>query len=192
MMDKSSSRKEILSKLNRMPKEIHKDKTEKIIQRLVENPLFAQAETIGVTISAFPEVDTSVLIDHCWKIGKKVAVPRCIPSSREMDFYILADYSELENVYMKLMEPRIDRCPYAAPDEIGLMLVPGVAFSRSGYRIGFGGGYYDRYLAAYQGNTISLAFEIQLMESIAVESHDVPVQGIITENEWITAAGWRR
>lgn len=191
-MDKSHSRKEILAKLNSMPKDVHRKNTEKIIHRLMEDPLFAEAKTIGTTISAFPEVDTSMLIDHCWGIGKKVAVPKCMPSSRGMDFYILNDYNDLENVYMKLMEPRVDRCSYIAPDGIDLMIVPGVAFSKTGYRIGFGGGYYDRYLAAYAGSTASLAFELQLTESVAVESHDIPVQHIITENEWIDTARWRK
>jgi len=191
-MDKSTSRKEMLAKLKAMPEEVHREKTEKIIQRLAEDPIFVNAATIGMTISAFPEVDTSQLIDYCWSIGKKVAVPKCIPSTRGMDFYILTDYSELENVYMKLLEPRIDKNRYVSPNEIDLMIVPGVVFSKSGYRIGFGGGYYDRYLSAYNGDTVSLVFEIQMVESMPVENHDIPVQQLITENEWIETMGWRK
>lgn len=191
-MDKSTSRKEMLAKLKAMPEEVHREKTEKIIQRLAEDPIFVNAATIGMTISAFPEVDTSQLIDYCWSIGKKVAVPKCIPSTRGMDFYILTDYSELENVYMKLLEPRIDKSRYVSPNEIDLMIVPGVVFSKSGYRIGFGGGYYDRYLSAYNGDTVSLVFEIQMVESMPVENHDIPVQQLITENEWIETMGWRK
>ncbi|GKW44355.1 5-formyltetrahydrofolate cyclo-ligase [Planococcus sp. NCCP-2050] len=191
-MDKSTSRKEMLAKLNAMPEEVHTEKTEKIIQRLAEDPIFVNAATIGMTISAFPEVDTTQLIDYCWSIGKKVAAPKCIPSTRGMDFYILTDYSELENVYMKLLEPRIDKSRYASPNEIDLMIVPGVVFSKSGYRIGFGGGYYDRYLSVYEGKTASLVFDMQLVESMPVENHDIPVQHIITENEWIETIGWRK
>lgn len=191
-MDKSTSRKEMLAKLKAMPEEVHREKTEKIIQRLAEDPIFVNAATIGMTISAFPEVDTSQLIDYCWSVGKKVAVPKCIPSTRGMDFYILTDYSELENVYMKLLEPRIDKSRYVSPNEIDLMIVPGVVFSKSGYRIGFGGGYYDRYLSAYNGDTVSLVFEIQMVESMPVENHDIPVQQLITENEWIETMGWRK
>lgn len=191
-MDKSTSRKEMLAKLKATPEEVHREKTEKIIQRLVEDPIFAYAATIGITISAFPEVDTLQLIDYCWNIGKKVAVPKCIPSTRGMDFYILTDYSELENVYMKLLEPRIDKSRYVSPNEIDLMIVPGVVFSKSGYRIGFGGGYYDRYLSVYEGKTASLVFGMQLVESMPVENHDIPVQHIITENEWIETMGWRK
>lgn len=191
-MDKSTSRKEMLAKLKAMPEGVHREKIEKIIQRLAEDPIFVNAATIGMTISAFPEVDTSQLIDYCWSVGKKVAVPKCIPSTRGMDFYILTDYSELENVYMKLLEPRIDKSRYVSPNEIDLMIVPGVVFSKSGYRIGFGGGYYDRYLSAYNGDTVSLVFEIQMVESMPVENHDIPVQQLITENEWIETMGWRK
>lgn len=191
-MDKSTSRKRILAQLKEMPEKVHRERSGKIIRRLVEDPLFAGASTIGATISAFPEVDTSLLIDYCWSVGKRVAVPRCIPSSRGMDFYLLTDYDELENVYMKLREPRIDPSRYVSPEEIELMLVPGVVYSKSGYRIGFGGGYYDRYLSAYSGKTVSLAFDMQLAESVPVENHDIPVQHIITENEWIDTMGWRK
>ncbi|MGH2318141.1 5-formyltetrahydrofolate cyclo-ligase [Planococcus sp. SE5232] len=186
-MDKSTQRKEVLASLNNMAIEEYKKKSEQVISRLMEDPAFLAAETIGMTISAFPEVDTFDLMEKCWAAGKKVAAPKCLPASRGMDFRMIEHRDQLEVVYMKLQEPIVAKTLYIKPGDIDLLIVPGVVFSKQGYRIGFGGGYYDRFLAGYQGVTRSLAFDCQIAESIPVEAHDLPVQGIYTESGFINA-----
>lgn len=181
-MDKSSQRKEMIKELKAMDPKDHQDKSEAIIQFLMEEESFQQAEVIGLTISAFPEVDTRRLIEECWKAGKKTVVPKCEPHSRGMDFRNIDDFDQLETVYMKLLEPIVEKTEPAEPEQIDLLIVPGVVFSHDGYRIGFGGGYYDRYLANYHGATVSLAFGNQLKDSVPVEAHDIPVQRICTED----------
>lgn len=180
-MDKSSQRKEMITQLKAMEPEEHQEKSDSIIKFLLEDEAFQQAEVIGLTISAFPEVDTRRLIEECWKAGKKTAIPKCEPLTRRMAFRVIEEYSQLETVYMKLLEPIVERTEQVEPGEIDLLIVPGVVFSHDGYRIGFGGGYYDRYLTKYTGPTRSLAFAAQLRESLPVESHDIPVQRIYTE-----------
>ncbi len=180
-MDKATQRNMIKAKLNELSVEKHRELSALIIERLAQDPDFISANTIGLTISAFPEVDTKLLIERIWQEGKRAAVPKCIPKSRGMDFYIIDNFDQLEVVYMNLQEPQPAITQYAAPDEIDLMIVPGVAYCRSGYRIGFGGGYYDRYLTGFNGHTKSIAFDVQLVESIEVESHDIPVEGVYTE-----------
>lgn len=184
-MDKVMQRKSVLALLNRMTIEEYREKSAAVVCRLIEDPAFLKAETIGMTLSAFPEVDTSGLLDACWTAGKKVAVPKCYPAIREMDFRMIENMNQLEVVYMKLQEPIVSRTTYIKPDGIDLLIVPGVVFSKLGFRIGFGGGYYDRFLVNYNGVTRSLAFECQIAESIPVEPHDLPVQGIYTENGFI-------
>ena len=76
-------------------------------------------------------------------------------------FDLLLSYDNLETVYMDLLEPIIEETVSVAKNEIDLQIVPGVVFSDEGYRIGFGGGYYDRYIMDYKGATLSLAFECQ-------------------------------
>ncbi|MCM3611262.1 5-formyltetrahydrofolate cyclo-ligase [Planococcus sp. MERTA32b] len=180
-MDKSSQRKEMIKKLKAMDPEDHREKSEAIIQFLMEEEAFQRAEVIGLTISSFPEVDTHRLIEECWKAGKKTAVPKCEPISRGMDFRNIENFDQLETVYMKLLEPVIAKTEQVKPEKIDLLIVPGVVFSHDGYRIGFGGGYYDRYLTDYSGPTMSLAFASQVKDSIPVEVHDIPVQRICTE-----------
>ncbi|WP_281864312.1 5-formyltetrahydrofolate cyclo-ligase [Planomicrobium okeanokoites] len=180
-MGKTSQRKEMINELKAMDTENHRVKSEAIIQFLLKDEAFQQAEVIGLTISAFPEVDTHRLIEECWKAGKKTVVPKCEPLSRSMDFRNIDSFDQLETVYMKLQEPIIEQTEPVKPDQIDLLIVPGVVFSRDGYRIGFGGGYYDRYLTNYRGFTISLAFAAQIKEYVPVEGHDIPVQRICTE-----------
>lgn len=180
-MEKPIQRKEMIKKLKAMDPREHQQKSDAILKHLLEDPEFQQAGTIGVTISAFPEVDTRRLIEFCWNTGKRTAVPKCDPLTREMTFRIFNDFSQLETVYMKLQEPIVETTERVEPEGIDLLLVPGVVFSPVGYRIGFGGGYYDRYLTRYTGPTRSLAFDLQLVAAVPVEAHDIPVQLIYTE-----------
>lgn len=184
-MEKSVQRNLVLAKLKEIDGEKHRNMSAAIIDGLAADPAFQSADVIGLTISAYPEVDTRGLVERIWQEGKKAAVPKCIPKSRGMDFHIIDDFSQLEVVYMNLQEPKTAITQYAAPHEIDLMIVPGVVYCRKGYRIGFGGGYYDRYLAGYSGTTRSLAFSVQLVPTIAVETHDIAVQGIHTEQGFI-------
>ena len=186
-MDKVTQQKEILTLLNLMTEEEYRRKSTEAISRLMKDPAFLAAETIGMTISAFPEVNTYELMEKCWAVGKKVAAPKCYPESRSMDFRIIENITQLEVVYMKLQEPIVSKTTYIKPSDIDLLIVPGVVFSKRGYRIGFGGGYYDRFLANYFGITRSLAFDCQIAESIPVETHDLPVQGIYTESGFINS-----
>ncbi|WP_422123154.1 5-formyltetrahydrofolate cyclo-ligase [Planococcus sp. X10-3] len=181
-MDKASQRKEMITLLNSMDTEEHRQKSDAILAFLMKDPVFQSAEIIGTTISAFPEVDTRKLMDACWKAGKKTAVPKCDPVTRAMTFRLVNDPRQLETVYMKLKEPIVELTEEVGPEQIDLLIVPGVVFSKEGYRIGFGGGYYDRYLTRYKGPTRSLAFSVQLTETVPVETHDLPVQRIFTEN----------
>lgn len=181
-MDKSNQRKNMINQLNDMNPDDYRKKSDEIIEHLLNDLEFQRANVIGLTISAFPEVDTHRLIEECWKAGKKTVVPKCDSLSRAMTFREIKDFSQLETVYMKLLEPIIEVTEKVDPEQIDLLLVPGVVFSQDGYRVGFGGGYYDRYLTRFKGPTISIAFANQLVESVSVETHDLPVQRICTEN----------
>ena len=140
-----------------------------------------KAKTIGVTVSRGREVDTKTIIEKAWRDGKRVVVPKCDPESNTMIFRKIDTYHQLETVFFGLMEPIESETISVEPDDIDLMIVPGICFDRKGYRIGYGGGYYDRYLKEYQGVTISLAFSFQLLNSLPRETHDVPIEGLITE-----------
>ncbi|MDW0108946.1 5-formyltetrahydrofolate cyclo-ligase [Sporosarcina aquimarina] len=180
-MDKKIIRNTILLNLKNMTENEYKDYSIKIKESLLETAEFIEAETIAITLSRNTEVETRSIIKNCWSKGKTVVVPKCYPHEREMDFREITDFNQLETVYAGLQEPNPDLTTAFDKEDIDLIIVPGVAFTNSGFRIGYGGGYYDRFLADYTGKTISLAFELQMVPSLPIERHDLPVGKIITE-----------
>lgn len=187
-MDKHQIRKQIRTILNNMSIEEYKERSVAIIERLFNEPYIKDRKTIAVTISRFPEVDTAMIIEKLWKLGKTVVVPKCHPKSKEMSFYAIEQFSQLETVYMDLQEPIIEETKLITKDHIETIIVPGIVFNKKGYRIGYGGGYYDRYLINFEGDLIALAFDEQVVNYVPVETHDIPVHTIITDTALIQCA----
>ncbi|MBO0600346.1 5-formyltetrahydrofolate cyclo-ligase [Sporosarcina sp. E16_3] len=185
-MSKEILRNQVLGILNNINRTEHLKKSMEITNRVLASDEFRSADTIGITISRYPEVDTRPLIEAAWAAGKRIAVPKCIHATRKMDFRLITSYDSLETVYMGLFEPITVETQSVEKNAIDLQIVPGVVFSNEGYRIGFGGGYYDRYMSDYNGATLSIAFAVQTRHSIPVEGYDIPVSKIVTEEKEIT------
>lgn len=185
-MGKQQLRQQLREKLNKLSESTYRQLSDQIANQLFSEADWQQASVIGITISRFPEVDTYKIIQKAWEQNKTVVVPKCEPAGKKMIFRILTDFNELESVYFGLFEPIESRTEAVAKDDIDLLFVPGLAYSRKGYRIGFGGGYYDRFLTTFTGKTLSLAFSIQMVAELPIESHDIPVKKIITNHEVIT------
>lgn len=136
------------------------------------------------------EVDTVPLIQKAWEDHKKIAIPKADSMAKTMDFRIIHSFEEVVEAFAGIREPILEKTQTIAPEEIDLLIVPGLVFDKKGYRIGFGGGFYDRYLVHYTGKTASLAFDFQVMEEIPTESFDLSVQMIVTHERVIrTGAG---
>lgn len=183
--EKVRLRKKIVGQMNSLPKEQHKTLSEQIVFSLYEQKEWKDAQTIGITLSMENEVNTYAIIEQAWREGKKVAVPKCNRETRTMTFRQITNFDQLETVYMNLREPIPALTVEVEANEMEILFVPGVAYTRRGERIGYGGGYYDRYLAEYEGKTLSLAFDFQMVNYIPTESFDQNVQKIITEKETI-------
>lgn len=184
-------RKSVIGRMGQLTTSQHAGMSTAILENLLDDPDFQKAETIGVTVSRWPEIDTIPLIEACWRLKKRVAAPKCFAKDRTMDFRLFDHLDQLEVVYMNLQEPIEAQTEAIGPANIDLLIVPGVVFTESGYRIGFGGGYYDRYLSGFSGKTRSLAFDFQVTDDLPVESHDIPVDGIITEQRTIDSKAVR-
>lgn len=183
MDTKIEMRKAMKKKLLELDPAVHKRKSEKMADFLFSLPIWREAKHIGITVSRGFEVDTKPIIQKAWDEGKKVSVPKCSSvGERLMDFHRILSFDELENVYMDLYEPIIGKTELTPPSQMDLMVVPGLIFSPEGYRIGFGGGFYDRYLEGFKGHKLSLAFDIQLVPSVPVEPFDIPVQWLVTNH----------
>lgn len=185
-MEKKDIRKLILSDLKKLDKSTYEQHSFEIVRKLYQLPVWKESDTVALTISRSPEVDTWQIIRSGWLEGKRIVVPKCIPQTKQMVFRQITSFTQLESVYFGLYEPKEDVTTEVSGQEIDLMIVPGVAFNRQGYRIGFGGGYYDRYLQHFNGQTLSLAFSLQLRDELPIEKHDIPVKAIITEKELFT------
>lgn len=185
MMEKKRKRVEMLKSLKMIEEKHYYEMSQKIHEQFLALEIVEQAKVIGITISKFPEVETRMLIKELWKRGKTVVVPRCHPQTREMDFRKINSFTELEYVYYDLAEPKIEETISIRKQRIDVLVVPGVVFSAKGYRIGFGGGYYDRFLVDYEGHVLSFAFALQTNQKIPIEKYDVPVVKIITESSII-------
>ena len=185
MNDKNLVRNQVKDSLSQLSKPLYEDFSFKIAGRLFEDEDFKKAKVIGITISKQPEVDTYKIIRKAWELGKQVVVPKCHPKEKRLTFRTLMEFSQLESVYYGLLEPIEALTTEVSADKIDLLIVPGLAFTMEGHRLGFGGGYYDRYLPNYFGKTLSLAFKEQIIPQFPVEEHDIPVLKIITNDTTI-------
>ena len=156
----------------------------RILQRLVELPAWREACLVLTYVSFGSEVDTHALMQAAWAAGKQVAVPRC-RRSHSLDFYVISSEDDLEPGLHGLMEPSPDcGLPLTPPQMVGsVCIVPGLVFDADGYRIGYGGGYYDRFLAFYPGEKVALVRSRQLSGNpLPRDEHDVPVDWLVSES----------
>lgn len=189
---KKQIRQQMIQQLKQMNAHTYKERCEKIMARLWKEPSIIEGKTIAVTMSAFPEVETRAIIASLWQQGKRVAVPKSEPKARAMQFYELTSFTQLETVYLHIEEPIPTVCNPVAKHEIDTIIVPGVVFNQAGYRIGFGGGYYDRYLPGMEATKIALAFDEQILDQIPTDAHDIPVDYIVTDQRSICARNERK
>ncbi|HHY73014.1 MAG TPA: 5-formyltetrahydrofolate cyclo-ligase [Bacillus bacterium] len=182
-MNKVEMRRLMQQKLKEVPSDVMGRWSSEIAVHLYNLHDWVEADTIGITISRSREVDTRAIIEKGWGLGKRIVVPKCEPETRGMTFRVLQSFEQLEVVYYGLEEPKEAETKAISLNEIDLLIVPGLVYNKTGYRVGFGGGYYDRFLSNYNGRTAALAFEVQLVEELPIEPHDMPVDSIITNEQ---------
>ncbi|WP_338789078.1 5-formyltetrahydrofolate cyclo-ligase [Metabacillus sp. FJAT-53654] len=180
-MDKKHLRTLIKQRLAEMSEETFRHYSKDIHQQLFSLQSWKESHTIAVTISNGREVDTTNIIERAWQDKKRIVVPKCDPKTNTMEFRQITSFDQLERVFFGLLEPKVLETEKVSPNQIDLMIIPGICYDRRGYRIGYGGGYFDRYLTHYKNDTLSLAFSMQIVEKVPTEPHDLPVSTIITE-----------
>ena len=172
-------RTEYLAKLNNLDID-KRDKINHELQDLLfEHPKWKKAQVIGTTISMKHEWDTWPIIERAWKENKIIAVPKCHAVDKTMTFHQIESRTDLSVQYYNLLEPIEDKTMKMTKDEIDLLLVPGLIFDQNHYRIGHGGGYYDRFLADFNSETMSLVYREQVIDRIETESFDQSVGELI-------------
>ncbi|HET7628458.1 MAG TPA: 5-formyltetrahydrofolate cyclo-ligase [Bacillales bacterium] len=182
-------REKMKKTLNAIPADERKRWQEEAAQRLYALPEWKESRTIGITLSTPDEIDTEAIIQKAWEQEKNVAVPKVLPAEKAMQFRQISSFADVRPMFAGIREPLERRSRLIVPEAIDLLVVPGLVFSEAGYRIGFGGGFYDRFLERHQLFAVSLAFECQLNADVPVEPFDRPVDMIVTESRVLTCNG---
>lgn len=177
LAEKKLVRKQFRDMRNGMAPGQVKELSERICANVTASPQFLEAERIFAYYPIGNEADVRKIVREAWRQGKQVAFPGV--SGEDMVFFRVSDFLKLHPGTFGVMEPEET---YPVEWESGLMLVPGVAFDRRGGRMGFGKGYYDRYLADHPGCTrMGIAYELQVGDQIPVEETDMPLHYLATE-----------
>lgn len=158
-----------------------KEKLDIILQEnFLKSDYYKNADTVLAFASKDIEISTDLILHSALKDGKNLALPKCREGNM-MDFYIVTDLSQLKKGFYNLSEPDTDKCEILTDFEYSICLVPGLVFDREGYRIGFGKGYYDRFLQNYNGVCAGMCY-CKLVESKLPRGYyDKPVNVLFTE-----------
>lgn len=149
------------------------------VRRLNEYP---PAKTLLIYVSTPIEVDTKLIIENAWADGKKVAVPRCIPDTRDMEFHYITSFEDLSPGTFSVLEPD-ESLPVVTDFTDCLMIVPGMQFDMNGYRLGYGKGYYDRYMVRFTGRSAGICYSNELRPYMHHGRFDRSVDIIVTDRK---------
>lgn len=177
---KNEIRKIYLNKRNSLPEEYRKSADKEIYGKLISCEEYVDSDLILVYVSAGSEIDTADIIKYSFQCGKRIAVPHC--RNGRMDFYEILSDDEL--VCRQFGIPTVDitgRVPVSLSDKT-LCIVPALCVDSKGNRLGYGGGYYDRFLSANRVIHICLVRKDFIIESVPAEEYDFTIHKIITDN----------
>ncbi len=178
-MDKKCLRKELIIQRKHLDKDYRLKADQKIFENLVELDAYRLAETIFCFVSTEDEVNTFPIIEHALNSGKQVAVPKCMEKGI-MQAYLIRSFKDLESGKYGILEPA-STCPLIEPENIDFSVVPCLSCNSDGYRIGYGGGFYDRYLTKVSGTSAAICYKKMMMEEIPVEKYDVKADMVISD-----------
>ena len=175
-MDKKTLRREIREKKRAMSEEEILSRSERLGELFAATEAYRNAKSVYGYLPYNQEVRTVPMLHKALDDGKRVAVPKVYGDT--MKFLWLDDLTQVEKSEMGIPEPVADEP--VADDRTALVLMPGVAFTKNGDRMGYGGGYYDRFLSDEPNHpTVALCYEFQVMETLPTEEFDIPVDLVL-------------
>lgn len=163
-----------------MPKEVKFGKDSAIFNKIISLQKFRQAGILLTYVSTTIEVDTHRLIKYAFDQGKQVAVPRCVPGTRHMEFCLINSFDDLEKGTFSVLEPK-KSCRIINFFPNSFCIVPGLGYDINGFRLGYGGGYYDRFLSNYKGTMAGICYVSCLHSNLPHGRFDCTVDLLITE-----------
>jgi 5-formyltetrahydrofolate cyclo-ligase len=183
---KQEIRKKILDHREAIDVNIRKQWDEGIFNNFINSECYKKANTIFAFVSFKSEANTHKIIKHAIKDGKTICVPRIESKQKGIEIFKIDGFDQFKKGYFGILEPN-ESCSVVEKKNIDLILMPGVAFDRQGGRVGYGAGFYDRFLSDINNkvNKIAVAYHFQVLTNIPMDEHDVRIDGIITEEESI-------
>ena len=179
MEKKAPLRRELLARRDALPG--REERSRAIQRQVLALPEYRRARRLLLYLSQGSEVDTWPLLDRALAQGRAVYAPRCLDGQGNMAFYRVFSREDLAPGRFGLWEPLQERCPLLTEWEGALCLLPGIAFDREGFRLGYGKGYYDRFLSSYQGVKIGICYHKCIAYHLPKGRYDVPVDFLVTE-----------
>lgn len=153
-----------------------------IAQRVRELWQYEKNDTLLVYVSTAIEVDTRQIILQALEDGKRVAVPRCVSGTRNMEFFYIRSLDDLAPGSFGVLEPVPEKTELMTDFSHGLCIVPAFSYDWSGFRLGYGKGYYDRFLSRFEGNIIGICYSSCVQRGLPHGRYDRPVELLVTEN----------
>lgn len=176
---KTHLRKTHLAARKALPPEEKQRLDRAVFTRFTALSQYKAAKTLLCYVSSAIEVDTRAILQHALQAGKTVAVPRCIPGTTEMEFHMITSLSVLSPGAYGILEPPQDT-PLCTALSDALCVVPALCFDKHGYRVGYGKGYYDRFLARFSGETLGLIYEEDFVAAVPRDAFDRRVSCLVT------------
>lgn len=175
-MDKAALRRQIREQKRAMTEEQIERSSARLAELFASTRQYREAQTIYGYLPYNQEVRTIPMLERALRDGKRVAVPKVYGD--EMKFIYLTDLRQVEKGYAGIPEPIADEP--VADDPAALVLMPGLAFTKRGDRMGYGGGFYDKFLAAEQSHpTVALCYQFQIVDQLPTEEYDIPVDCVL-------------
>ncbi|WP_041484075.1 5-formyltetrahydrofolate cyclo-ligase [Desulfitobacterium metallireducens] len=183
MHTKRAAREIALGLRSVLTREEHEEKSRKIHSIITALEEFQKARTVMSFLNFRDEVDTTLLAEKIIESGKHLILPRCAPEGVLIPAEINDLRIDIEPGKWGIREPKKENLVTANPEDIDLILIPGAAFDRQGNRLGYGGGYYDRFLNRLRPETpkIALAFACQILPEVPVDPYDLRIDALVTE-----------
>lgn len=180
-VEKSDLRRHCLAKRQQLSKEQKRDASEKITAKLLAQPAVKRAKQVLCYLPTKGEVDTTNLLSALWQMDKQVYLPRCLDRVGNMEFYKVDDFSQVQTGMYGIKEPA-GSCPMLQPVDGLICILPGVGFTKTGDRLGYGKGYYDRFLSKIRAITIGICYNQCIVAQIPRDEYDRTMDLVITQH----------
>ncbi len=163
------------------PQELKANLDRQLTSNIIKLDEYIRCETLFTFVSMPIECDTYALINDAFSRQKRVAVPKCMDKNGRMNFYYISDLSDLKKGFFSAMEPDEQKCEQVTSLSDGLCIVPGLCFDFQGYRLGFGGGYYDRFLDKFGGISVGICYSRFVESKLPKGTFDKHTDILVTE-----------